>query len=150
MNPGAAAPAGTGAKADDPGKRVVAACEKWWDQYKGDCSGFVKAVGQEIGVAITGMADDIVDAIQSAPWTVLNSGPDAALHTGLGLVIGGLKANPHGHVVVVVPGPLQLGKYPTAYWGMLNGVGRKNTTINWAWNAQDRDRVIYAWRAISA
>jgi hypothetical protein len=131
-----------------PCDRVVAACEKWWDAYKGDCSGFAKAVAKDLQVTLTGMADEIVGEIQKPPWTVLGSGVDAAQQTQYGLVIGGLKADPHGHVVVVVPGPLAQGKYPTAYWGMLNGVGRQNTTINWAWNAQDRDQVIYAWHAI--
>jgi hypothetical protein len=29
------------------------------------------------------------------------------------------------HVVVVVDGPLAHGKYPTAYWGSLHGIGKK-------------------------
>ncbi|MET1257375.1 hypothetical protein [Aliikangiella maris] len=62
------------------------------------------------------------------------------------LVIVGLKAQPHGHVAIVVPGPLAHGKYPTAYWGSLGGVPKKNTTINWSWNKKDRDNVIYACR----
>jgi hypothetical protein len=129
-----------------PGYRVLAACEKWWNHYQGDCSGFVKAVAKELGVTLTGMADDIVGEIQRPPWIRLNSAAQAAQQASLGLVIAGLKATPNGHVVVVVPGPLAHGKYPTAYWGKLNGVGRKNSTINWAWDSKDRDRVVYAWR----
>ncbi len=41
----------------------------------------------------------------------------------------GLKADKHGHVVVLVPGPLSHGKYPTAYWGSLGGVPKKYTTL---------------------
>jgi hypothetical protein len=67
------------------------------------------------------------------------------------VVIAGLKGadqakpDPHGHVVVVVSGPLDPshGKYPTAYWGRLGSVGAKAQTINWAWRAGDRDRVGY-------
>lgn len=124
--------------------RVVAACEADWEAHKSDCSGFVRAVAADLGVTLHGLANTITDRIQKAPWTVLKSGKEAAQQASKGLVIGGLKASRHGHVVVVVPGPLAHGKYPTAYWGHLGGVGRKNTTINWAWNHKDRDRVIYA------
>ena len=132
----------------DAGSRVIAACEKYWDKYKGDCSGFVKAVAGDLGISLTGMANDIVGQIQSAPWVVLPSGVEAATKASLGFVVGGLVDNPHGHVVVVVKGPLAHGKYPSAYWGMLNGVGKKNSTANWAWDAKHRDKVIYAWRMI--
>ena len=55
------------------------------------------------------------------------------------LVIGGLKGSeqtnpdPHGHVVIVVAGPLAHDAYPSAYWGRLGGGGAKDKTINWAW-----------------
>jgi len=59
---------------------------------------------------------------------------------------GSEQANPdpHGHVVVVVAGPLAHDAYPSAYWGRLGSRGEKNKTINWAWRAEDRDRVSYA------
>jgi hypothetical protein len=53
---------------------------------------------------------------------------------------------PEGHVVVVVPGPLAHGLYPTAYWGSTAaGIQKKNTTVNWAWKKEDRDKVLYAY-----
>jgi hypothetical protein len=64
------------------------------------------------------------------------------------LVMAGLKgseqAHPdlHGHVVVVVDGTPD--PYPRAYWGRLGGSGEKDTSIRWAWTAQDRDRVSYS------
>jgi hypothetical protein len=130
------------------GNKVVVACEKYWEQYQSDCSGFVKAVSLELGVTLTGQANDIVDQINIAPWLPLAGGSDAAAKSGLGLVVAGLKDNPHGHVVIVVPGPLAHLKYPTAYWGQLGGVGRKNTTLNWAWSVADRDNVSYAWLSL--
>jgi len=45
----------------------------------------------------------------------------------------------------VVTGEVNQGKYPTGYWGSLGGVGKKATTINWSWNAMDRDKVRYAY-----
>ena len=128
--------------------KVVAACEKHWDTYKDDCSGFVRTVADELGVILIGLANDIVDKIQESPWTVLASGVVANEKAENGLVIGGLKETGHGHVVIVVPGDLNRGKYPTAYWGKLNGIGKKKTTVNWAWNSTDRDKVIYAWRQL--
>jgi hypothetical protein len=130
-------------------QKIVDTCEAHFDAHSHDCSGFVKAVASGLGIVMTGMADDIVDEIQTAPWTALADGVAAKAQADLGFfVIGGLKDTPHGHVVVVVQGPLAHGKYPTAYWGRLGGTGRKNTTINWAWNAADRDRVTYAYLAL--
>jgi hypothetical protein len=125
--------------------KVVAACKKHWETHKNDCSGFAKAVATELGVALTGQANDIVDQIQASPWQTLASGQDAADKTDSALVVGGLKANPNGHVVVVVPGELNRGKYPVAYWGKLGAEGKQATTVNWAWDATDRDKVVYGW-----
>jgi len=134
-----------------PQQTIIDTCEAEFDAHSDDCSGFVKAVANDLGITLTGMADDIVDEIQTAPWTTLADGIAAKAQADSGwFVVGGLKDTPHGHVVVVVQGPLAHGKYPTAYWGRLGGTGMKNTTINWAWNAQDRDKVIYACRALPA
>src|SRR6266446_9467 len=90
--------------------KVVAACEKHWDQFKSDCSGFVKAVAQDCGILLTGQANDIVDQIQKLPWQVLKDGAavghEASVKANAGLVIAGLKDTPSGHVAIVVPGPL--------------------------------------------
>ena len=127
---------------------IVAACQANWEAHKADCSGFAKAVAAAIGVELTGMANDIVDQIQTAPWTTTMDGAVASQQAADGMfVIGGLQEEGHGHVVVVTPGPLNRDKYPTAYWGRLGGVGAENQTINWAWNADDRDKVIYGYRS---
>ena len=55
----------------------------------------------------------------------------------------------HGHVVVVVSGPLAHKVYPTAYWGRLGGVGRKDTTVNYAWKSADLPNVVFAARPMS-
>ena len=132
---------------------VKDACEACFDAHSGDCSGFARAVAQQLGVTLTGLANDIVDTIRGgAPWTVLADGIAASQQATAGkLIIGGLKGSeqanpdPHGHVVVVVAGqPLAHGLYPFAYWGKLGGVGDKDQTVNWAWNVNDRDKVTYA------
>lgn len=129
---------------------IIDACEAEWDAHKSDCSGFAKAVANRLGIALTGMANDIVDEIQTAPWSPLADGPAAAQAAAEGrLVIAGLKGaeqsvpDAHGHVVVVVQGSLAHGLYPSAYWGRLGSVGKKNTTLNWAWREGDRDHLVY-------
>ncbi len=132
-----------------PQQNIIDTCEAHFDAYSHDCSGFLKAVAGSLGIAITGMADDIVDAIHSSPWTPLPDGIAAKAQADQGFfVVGGLKDTPHGHVVVVVQGPLSHDKYPTGYWGRLGATGMKNATINWAWNATDRDKVSYAFLAL--
>lgn len=124
-------------------EKVVAACQKHWDANKSDCSGFIKAVADDLGVPLSGQANHIVDFIQQNWWT-LADGNEAMMWAEAGyFVIGGLKADGNGHVVVVVPGPLAHGKYPTAYWGSLGGEGKKAETINFSWTTSDRDKVVY-------
>ena len=135
------------------GADVKTACEACYDAHVGDCSGFARAVAQQMGVALEGMADRIVDVLRTSKdgWTALANGTAAAAAATAGqLVIGGLKGSeqahpdPHGHVVVVVEGPLAHNAYPSAYWGSLGGDPAKDKTINWAWTTADRDKISYA------
>jgi hypothetical protein len=132
--------------------RVREACEDCFEAHASDCSGFARAVADELGVPLEGLADQIVGILRTGPgWTALKDGVAAAQSAQAGkLVIAGLRgseqARPdaHGHVVVVVGGPLAHDAYPSAYWGRLGGTGEKNKTINWAWTTEDRDHVCYA------
>jgi hypothetical protein len=132
--------------------RVREACEACFEAHNGDCSGFARAVADKLEVTLQGLADQIVDTLRAGQsWTPLPDGIAAAksAHDGK-LVMAGLRgseqAHPdaHGHVVVIVDGPLAHDAYPSAYWGKLGGTGAKDKTINWAWTAEDRDRVFYA------
>lgn len=128
-------------------KNIIDECELNFDEHKSDCSGFVKAVANKFGVVLTGQANEIVDQIKNTnTWTILNKdGVKAKEKADLGwLVIGGLEANPNGHVVVIVSGTLAFNKYPTGYWGKLGTIGKKNATINYAWIPSERDNVIYS------
>ena len=132
------------------GQDIIDACEAEWDVHQSDCSGFARAVAARLGVTLTGMANDIVGEIAAAPWSPVADGPTAAAQAAEGrLVIAGLRGadqqvpDAHGHVVVVVQGPLAHGAYPTAYWGQLGGIGKKDMTLNWAWREGDRDHVVY-------
>jgi hypothetical protein len=138
-----------------PQQLIINACEAEFQNHIADCSGFAKAVASELSITLTGMANDIVDQIQTAPWTLLPDGIAAKAQADAGnFVIGGLKDDPHGHVVVVVQGPIDSthGKYPTAYWGSIRGAqfAAKDKTVNWAWDVADRDNVIYACVPLSS
>jgi len=130
---------------------IIDLCEQNWDANKSDCSAFVKSVAAALNVNLTGLANDIVAQIQSDPWIQLANGIAAKANADQGFfVIGGLAGgdhvppSEHGHVVVVVSGPLAQGLYPSAYWGTLGGVGQKDQTVNFAWNAASRNKVIYS------
>lgn len=135
---------------------VREACETCFADNQHDCSAFVRAVGDKVGVTISGVANVIVDTLRSGGnWHVLADGVAAAASAAAGqLVVAGLRGDEqfehsnHGHVVVVVAGPLAHGRYPSAYWGRLGGDGAKDETINWAWTEHDRDRVTYAEHAL--
>ncbi|HEV2334663.1 MAG TPA: hypothetical protein VGS13_04130 [Stellaceae bacterium] len=132
--------------------RIKAVCEACFDANEDDCSKFARAVAAGLGVSLAGSANNIVDTIEGVPgWVALDDGVAAADAAENGkFVLGGLRgsdqANPseHGHVVVVVGPPLAHGAYPSAYWGRLGGGGQRNQTVNFAWNAEDRDSVSYA------
>jgi hypothetical protein len=134
------------------------ACEACFDAHKDDCSGFVRAVAASLGVTLQGLADDIVVTIRTDPgWRQLPDGNAAAQSAEAGrLVIAGLKGSeqahpdPHGHVAVVVDGPVERDACPTAYWGSLGGKPGKALTINFAWTVDDRDHVTYAEHDVAA
>lgn len=125
---------------------VTAAAERNWDRWKHDCSGFVHAVASDVGVPLSGTANAMVDSMNrpGSGWMKLGHSPlQATTYANLGfLVVAGLKAPNHGHVVVIVPSTGAHG-YPVGYWGHLGGIGRKDATINWAWNHHDLRNVEY-------
>ncbi len=131
---------------------IKQACASLWDAHKNDCSGFACAVAKAVGVPLAGDANAIADLVRTAPdgWQKLSGGAEAAAVARNHLVIGGLRGEQqavpdvHGHVVVVIDGPIDRGRYPSAWWGSLRGSPGKNQTINYAWTEQDRDKVVYA------
>jgi hypothetical protein len=134
---------------------IINECESQFEEYKSDCSGFVKSVASAFSITLNGQADNIVDQIRGSDWTHLQSGVQAKEKADNGwFVVAGLKgsdnipAQNNGHVIIVVSGPVAQGKYPSGYWGKLGGVGEKNKTLNWAWNAASRDNVYYAAKQI--
>jgi hypothetical protein len=123
-----------------------------------NCNQFVVMVAERFHVTLHGNADQIMATVTGADWT--HHGTDGkaaseAAETGA-LVVGGMTSaalgDAHGHVVIVVAGPLNRDKYPTAYWGSQNAAirpaGALGTTINFSFTVADRDKVIYASRSV--
>jgi formylmethanofuran dehydrogenase subunit C len=118
------------------------------------CNMFVLDVAARCGITLHGNADQILGQTSGAGWRRLgNDGVAAGAAAANGdLVVGGMTSEAlggaHGHVVIVVKGPLNRDKYPTAYWGSENpsirqdgGLGK---TINFSFTPDDRDKVLYA------
>lgn len=123
-----------------------------------DCNLFVKAVCAAFDVTLTGNADAIMGQIAGPGWTQHdNDGVAAAEAAKAGeLVVAGMTSealdSAHGHVVIVVDGPLNRGLYPTAYWGSVNPSirpkGGLGATLNFSFSEADRDDVVYASRPV--
>lgn len=111
-------------------EKVIDVCKSKWPGNKGSCNGFVNAVASELGVSLPGTADEILDSItkSGSGWAKLSDGVAAKAAAAQGkLVVAGLRSGDfqqttaHGHVVVVVPGPLNPGGWaPAAYWGSID------------------------------
>jgi len=142
---------------NDNALKIMDACKKKFEANKWQCNKFAIAVAAELKVQLSGIADDIVDQIQTDSWMILKDGVEAKNKADEGwFVIGGLKAadeippNIHGHVVVVLSGSLAHGKYPTAMWGSLGGPlpSAGKDTVNFSWSRMNSDRIIYAAKQV--
>jgi hypothetical protein len=134
---------------------IIALCVRHLPLHPSDCSGFVRAVANDCGVLLTGDANTIVSQLRRS-GRGLPDGQTARRFASKGdLVIAGAQAPGHGHVVVVVDGPINMGRYPYAFWGQyrgvtLNGVTynmgltRGHGTVNWAFGKDSRDSLVYA------
>jgi hypothetical protein len=82
------------------------AWEACFDANQHDCSGFVRAVAERLGVTINGLANEIVDTVRSGGgWQAIPDGVVAAERAAAGkLVIAGVRGDEqfdhsnHGHV----------------------------------------------------
>ncbi|WP_322047516.1 hypothetical protein [Paraburkholderia sp. J67] len=133
---------------DDP---VIRACETRWETHKNDCSGFVRAVAADLGISMTGLANQLVASMSSsAAWRDLGTSQSQAIsyaNNGYLVVAGLAEPGHHGHVAIVVRATSAV---PIAYWGKLHSVGRKHASIHWSWTAADLQHVHYYARSLQA
>ena len=139
-------------------KPVLDACQAAWEQewVKGkknydNCSGFVKAVCQALGVEmVDDRADGIVDYIKDK-WAPVAGAAEARAFAAAGvLVLAGLKGADHerardsGHVVVIVDGEMYKKQYPMCWGGSTSTAQSKGTkSVGEVWGQSDRNRVGY-------
>jgi hypothetical protein len=115
-----------------------------------DCSGFLRDVGLRLGYVLSGNADTLIDTFRRS-WRELDSIALVLQEVRAGrFVVAGLKSDDHtpkrqhGHVVVIVDGPLYRGKYPRCWCGSIGAAQSKGTkSIGEVWSASDRDNVCY-------
>ncbi len=133
------------AQADQVPDPVIAAAEREWSSHRSDCSGFVRAVAQDLGIPLGGLANHLVDMWNSDPgWIKLGHDHQrASLLAAQGyLVVAGRKETAHGHVVIIVPGTSAHGD-AVGYWGRLGGIGEKHKGLGFAWKRSDLSTVQY-------
>jgi hypothetical protein len=140
---------------------VVAACERFLavERDRMACNFFVQDVCDAFGVGdqVAGQANDIANRIGGDSFEALPDSAAAAARAALnGWIVLAAAASPggHGHVAIIVPGPLQTfpsGTWPLGYWGALTGAwSGKNSpkgfgaqTINFGFGAELRSVLKY-------
>jgi len=138
---------------------IVTISESIWqanaENCKANCSGYLKQVAAQLVVPLPNVqANAIIDYLSSAPgWLQLgNDAHRASLLSAQGyFVVAGLKAQPNGHVAVVVPGWAPQG-FPLGYWGSMRGAAHAgaNQSLTLAWTRSDLALVSYFAVAIKA
>lgn len=134
-------------------KKIIDACEKHWNAHKSDCSGFAKAVANELGIELPNVkADPIIDWISEwsrASWWEIGTPIRAGAYAEEGYFVlacltSAKSGRENGHVAVVTSGHKSAhSKYPRGYWGAYKSIGAKNDTINWSFPKEHMDKVTY-------
>jgi len=143
--------------------KIIRMCEKHWDKWKGDCSGFVQAVAAEFGFALSQPANRMCEEIQKTPWTKIGQGSHASMIAGImagqegKLVVGAWKhpKEGHGHVAIIVDfrgswyTDERIRHRSVGYWGQFGGQGKKySRTDKESWGADKLKDVVYSYVAI--
>ena len=137
---------------EDNKAKILEACKKAYDAQKANCNFFLEAVFFDVtNVTLTGTADDLVEKFSSdAGWKKVERVQAIADQEAGKFVVAGLTSSDHaddrehGHVAVLVSGPLYHSKYPVVWCGG-GSLGRSNgnKTVGEVWARSDRDNVKY-------
>lgn len=136
--------------------RIIEACKDVWSGKKDACNFFVIAVADQLGVTLSGRADDIVDEIRGADWSRLKHGVAARDAAKQGrFIVAGMKSTEfdpprsEGHVAIVVTGAMNpAGWAPAGYWGSMESSvaekGGMGSPISLCFRASDQAKITYA------
>lgn len=151
-------PDARGGYGSDTRTKIIVACEKHFDAHKDNCSGFVKAVVNEVTnqLLLSGQANDIYDQLQKSPWVKIGSGITAQIIAGAkaaegGLVVAATKGAGHGHVAIIVDTNTVNKKTSSksiGYWGRLGSVGHKYMPLSNSWAPAKFDTIYFAYYKI--
>jgi len=138
--------------------RIIAACTKHWPGQTHDCSGFVRAVAADLGVTLTGQANQIYDQIHQRPWTAIGTGNNTTAVAGLSaaegnFVVGASRGADNGHVAIIVDYQNAFASYPAderntaiGFWGSMRSVGgRDYTKITESWGTATMEGTYFAY-----
>lgn len=112
------------------------------------CNQFVNEVCQGMGYKnFDGLlANDMIDLLEKDPtWSKIDMNQCQTLANTGSLVLAGLKADPHGHIVVICPGK----EKTSGRWGLVPSVanvGKDNFIgkgVNWSFSDPP---MFWAWR----
>jgi hypothetical protein len=142
----------------DKAQAIRKSLEKTWldVSVQTNCSGFLKDVAKDQGIALTGRANDIIASI-IATWKLIPTSAIAAQEADNGeFVVAVLRGPDHadhreeGHVAIVLPGPVQYkggdngGSYPLVWCaGGKGGQSHGDKTVGDVWRPADRNNVKY-------
>ena len=155
------------APSHEAANQIEQACRTVWaasgphGRFRDACNFFAIEVGQQLGVALSGRADQIIAAVQDAPgWTALADGAAAREVAGRGmLVLAGVPSTAYtpprseGHVAVVTPGAMNpAGWAPAGYWGSTEPkvavLGGSGAPISNCFSAAVKDKIVYRAHAV--
>jgi hypothetical protein len=135
-----------------PLDKLLAACQDNYAANQKNCSGFLRAVARTLGKQLFGVtADEQTDFVRGhwMPVTVA----EAVKWAGRGSLVVACQKGPehvppqhHGHVAIVVPGPLYHGTYPMCWCGSLGSgthYSNGNQSVGQVWGTASRDLVTY-------
>lgn len=147
---------------------VVAACEHFLasEHDRMACNFFVQDVCGVFGIAdpVADQANDIAERIGGGAFEQLSGAAAAAERAAQdGWIVVAAAATPggHGHVAIIIPGPLMhfpSGDWPKGYWGALSGKWSGHDTpagfgpdfINQGFNGQQRSVIKFGALPIGA
>lgn len=143
---------------------VEAACKKHIKTYHNNCSGFVRAVANELLLLVPGISNnangqmDWMKLINTPSFQHLGEGKIGEIHAvnwaAQGhFVICGLNSEElqvnrpnrtvnHGHVAIVVGEKGNTG-WPLAYWGSLGGSAGNRESLSKSFRTSDRENISY-------
>jgi hypothetical protein len=167
-NPGEVAALSAGASANmlsapNPNAmKIQQICVDTWSQtgpsgpFKSACNFYLIEVADNLGISLSGTADQIIDQIRnSGSWSKLDNGPAARDAAAQGkFVIAGVKSDAYspprteGHVAIVTAGSMNPGGWaPAGYWGSTDpniaALGGAGAPISKCFTAAMKDQIIY-------